>query len=240
MTFQPRNPRPDPTVQTPALAQPPVEEAKKEEPPPPLLGTVSSEPPKAAPLPKETLEAIRRDVESTLRAEFEERFRAVGMSSDELTREEIEGMEMPFNDFNKKLAIFTDNGETDPIPGFHLHWINDDGDRIPRMLAMGYAFVEKEEVALNSAVTPINRDEGTYVSVYAGTDHTNKAMRTFLMKIPEAKYALRKRYEQRRNDDIMQAIRRGGPNAVGMHAGGKAYTPRDTPVTITGSISQRA
>lgn len=79
------------------------------------------------------------------------------------------------------------------LPGFHCHWINDDGDRIYRAQAAGYSFVEKTETLtyvpdLAGQMQGEGTDLGSRVSMWAGTKKDDSPMRAYLMKIPNEFY----------------------------------------------------
>lgn len=148
--------------------------------------------------------------------------KAVPPNDKELAREDVTGEEMPFGQFDRKLEVWAEN-PLDPIPGFHLHWINDDGDRLMRMQAQGYAFVESNEIALSTKFVPLNKDLGKYITVHVGTKVNGDPMMAYLMKIPQETYEKRKRKEQAHNDMIEDAIRRG-PTAD------NSYVPKATPI----------
>jgi len=83
--------------------------------------------------------------------------------------------------------------ETAEIPGYHLHWFNNDAARIQRALDGGYEFVDEREIKINnvslggtSAVTG-NTDLGTRVSVVSGQEvgRDGQPARLVLMKIKQ-------------------------------------------------------
>src|SRR5260221_450556 len=92
------------------------------------------------------------------------------------------------------------------------------------MLARGYALVRRDEIALNPAVSPLNKELGENIGVYVGTNASGGAMRAYLMKIPLEIYKKYKDYEQKHNDDIEAAIRRGVTGKP------EEYVPRATPI----------
>lgn len=192
--------------------------------PMPPVGAQSGAPPRSLGSPLD-VEKMRKEIEEQIRREVREQ-----LASGDPTREAVTEAEMPFNDFNKKLEIFAENPD-DPIPGFKLRWVNDDGDRIMRLQMRGWVLVNREEIALNSNVTPLNKDLGEFVAIYAGTDSSHQPMRTYLMKIPNDRYEKMQKQQQRRDDDIEAAIRQGGASALG-NPGQKAYVPQATPIKI--------
>lgn len=176
---------------SPKLAAPKVGDLAPGDPP---------KPPSAAEIQKIIDEAVNTRV-------------AQALNERELTRTDVTGEDPIFNDFSKKLELFGYDLEKLQAD-FHLHWINEQGDRIFRMQAQGYAFVTRTEVVLNDAVAPLNQDLGENIAVYAGTNEQGGALRTYLMKIPKDIYARRQASIQRQNDMIDAAIRRGAIGPV--------------------------
>lgn len=83
--------------------------------------------------------------------------------------------------------------ETAAIPGYHLHWFNNDPSRLQRALDGGYEFVDEREIKINnvslggtSAVTG-NTDLGTRVSIVSGQEvgKDGQPARLILMKIKQ-------------------------------------------------------
>lgn len=186
--------------------------------PAPAMGTLSTEPPSTPKLSDAQIAQMRIDLKEELRKEFQAK---------EETVEDAIGS-VPFGQFMKKMEVFgPDVDPNDPIPGFHLHWINDEGDKIMRAQMRGYAFVEPSEIKLNPDLAPRNKDLGTHVSLYVGTSAAGQPMRAFLMKIDLSTYRKYRDAEQRHNDSIEQAIKRG---AVGAQRGDERYVPNHTPI----------
>lgn len=163
------------------------------------------------------------------------RERLKGIEEAELSKSEVTGEDQQFAQFDKKLDVFgVDLSES--LPSFHLHWFNDDGDRIVRMQLLGYTFVARNEIALNEKVSPLNQDLGDNIAVYAGTRVDGSPLRTYLMKIPKPVYEKRQKAIQAKNDQIDQAIRRGAiGDALGQ--GGYAGTDRGG---VSISVSSRS
>lgn len=96
----------------------------------------------------------------------------------EKSRREIEEA---FRQRRKPLGGHRQKLKTDKIPGYHLHWFNDEGNRLEEALNAGYQFVSQE-------YTPIgvgegldgNTDMGTFIS--KATDWDN-GTRSYLMAI---------------------------------------------------------
>ena len=129
--------------------------------------------------------------------------------------EEPLGDFIPKNLFNgqmQKLSVMGKNGSTtDPIPGFHLCWVTDEGGtgiEINKARLTGYQFVEKDEVLLADHLAG-NNDLGTHVS-YIVNPSKVPPERGYLMKKPlyihEAHQAEFAAYNQR----IEDALRQGG------------------------------
>lgn len=101
------------------------------------------------------------------------------------------------------------------LPGHHLHWINDDDNRINDALQGGYVFVESDEVLLNSFSTATdtsvsgNTDLGTRVSLFVGTTRSGQPMRAYLMKIKQEWYDQDQAIIQERSDRIDQTLKAG-------------------------------
>jgi hypothetical protein len=128
-----------------------------------------------------------------------------------------------FSNFDQKLQIFGADPK-EALPGFHLHWFNDDGDRVLRMQAMGYTFVKRTEVAVNDRVAPLNQDLGENIAIYVGKRTDGAPMRALLMKIPQELYERRYKKQQEHNDVIEDAIKRGG---IGNALSARGYAGTD-------------
>lgn len=156
--------------------------------------------------PKVDMGQINELIRERVEAEVANRLKAV--EADDPSREAVTGEEAQFANFDRKLDVFgIDLSES--LPGFHLHWFNDEGDRIVRMQFMGYTFVTRKEVALNDKVSPLNQDLGENIAVYAGSRNDGTPLRTYLMKLPNELYAKRQQVIQNRNDEVDKAINRG-------------------------------
>lgn len=96
------------------------------------------------------------------------------------------------------------------MPGFHLHWFNDEGGRLEQAEAGGYEFVYAKEVELNRVgATPANSDLGSKVSMVVGTSQHSQPMRAYLMKIKQEWFLEDHKILDERNDLTDQAIRAG-------------------------------
>lgn len=82
-----------------------------------------------------------------------------------------------FNGTRAKLGVL------DEIPGFHLHWINDDEGRVERAQQGGYDFVNKGEVQLeNVTVIEPNADIGSRICTRVGSRESGDGIFAYLMK----------------------------------------------------------
>jgi len=75
------------------------------------------------------------------------------------------------------------------LPGFHLHWMNDEPGRIEQAIKAGYSFVDKEDAVListdlASGGVAAGTDLGTRVSQVVGRNANGEPLRSYLMKIP--------------------------------------------------------
>lgn len=96
-----------------------------------------------------------------------------------------------------------------PIPGFHLHWINDYAGRVQEAQRGGYEFVHASETQLNDFVTPGNADVGSLVKKLVGKDDNGGALYAYLMKIDESLWLEDQKELQRKNEMVDESIRRG-------------------------------
>lgn len=95
------------------------------------------------------------------------------------------------------------------LPGYHLHWMRGDAQRINQALAGGYEFVEKDEVALNTfgvADDPEDAegsDLGSRISVFGGNDGS----RLYLMKIKLEYWNEDRKAESDRQEKVAELLR---------------------------------
>ena len=68
------------------------------------------------------------------------------------------------------------------IPGYHLCWMNDDGN-VQNALDSGYEFVTKGETELANGVTPQNTDVSDKIKQKVGTTQQGDVLYAYLMKI---------------------------------------------------------
>lgn len=116
-----------------------------------------------------------------------------------------------FSGVMPKLAVYGRPG-TDPmkpIPGHELYWFTDEngGLQISNAIASGWRFVDKEEIALNEALTsPGNSDTGSRVRRWVGSGANNTPEFNYLMKIPDWLYkkhmAERERIHQQQEEQL--------------------------------------
>lgn len=111
------------------------------------------------------------------------------------------------------------------IPGYHLHIMNDDRNRIQEALAGGYEFVAPTEIeGVSENVTSRNGDIGdSRVRFLVGTQEKGEPMYAYLMKIRTEWYEEDQAELADRNNKIDAAVRAGkisGENPA-------FYTPRD-------------
>jgi hypothetical protein len=101
-----------------------------------------------------------------------------------------------------------------PIPGYHLHWVNDYPGRVQEAIDGGYEFVHADETKVNNFVTQGNSDLGTLVKRRVGVDEKGDGLFAYLMKIDEDLWMDDQAELQLKNDQIDDAIRRGELNRV--------------------------
>lgn len=113
------------------------------------------------------------------------------------------------------------------IPGYHLHWLNDEGGRITQAQDNGYEFVTATEVGgvVNSNVTDRNTDLGEKVRVLVGRTEQGNPLYAYLMKIEQEWYDEDQRSISARNDKTDDAIRGGKVLADGQTSDG-FYLPK--------------
>tara|TARA_R110000868_G_scaffold75542_3_gene217805 strand:- start:2270 stop:2848 length:579 start_codon:yes stop_codon:yes gene_type:complete len=113
-----------------------------------------------------------------------------------------------FNGSEGKLKV---NGT---IPGYHLHILNDEGNRITNALDNGYEFVAPGEIdGVTENVVSRNGDLGdSKIRFLVGRQEKGDAMYGYLMKIRLEWYDEDQRETQAKNDKIDQAIRKGQVN----------------------------
>jgi hypothetical protein len=111
------------------------------------------------------------------------------------------------------------------IPGYHLHIINDDKNRIQDAQDGGYEFVSPGEIeGVGENVTSRNGDLGGKIRFLVGSKERGEPMYAYLMKQRQEWDEEDQRELQRRNDQIDAAVR-AGRVALGDNPG--FYVPRE-------------
>ena len=125
-----------------------------------------------------------------------------------------------FNGTSAKLKV------EETIPGYHLHIINDDKNRIQEAQDNGYEFVSPKEIgSVSENVTSRNGDIGTQrVRFLVGSKERGEPMYGYLMKQRQEWYDEDQAELARRNDMIDAAVR-SGKTSLGDNPA--FYTPRD-------------
>lgn len=106
------------------------------------------------------------------------------------------------------------------IPGFHLHWLNDEPGRIPAAIEGGYEHVYESELKGQAN----NQDLGEKVSRIVGRNEDGSSLRAYLMKIKLEWYEADQRTKRKELDAIDNAIRQGKMNE---QPDDKRYVPRE-------------
>jgi hypothetical protein len=71
---------------------------------------------------------------------------------------------------------------TNDIPGYHLCWMNDDGN-VQNAIDSGYEFVLRGETELANGITPLNIDQTDKIKQKVGTTQQGDVLYAYLMKI---------------------------------------------------------
>lgn len=104
--------------------------------------------------------------------------------------------------------------ETTPIPGYHLHWFNNDPARLQRALDGGYEFVDDREQRLNntslggdSSISG-NTDMGSRVSIASGQElgKDGQPSRLVLMKLKQEWWDEDKEALEAKNAKIRESL----------------------------------
>ena len=104
---------------------------------------------------------------------------------------------------------------TNEIPGYHLCWMNDDGN-VQNALDSGYEFVTRGETELANGVTPQNTDMSDKIKQKVGTTQQGDILYAFLMKIKKEWHEEDMFEIEKQNKAIEDAIAGGNINgAVG-------------------------
>ena len=127
----------------------------------------------------------------------------------------------PPNLFSGNIARLTligrDGSLTDPVPGFATRWFNDEngdqtrtGPRIQMALRSGWVFIERDEVALNEGLVPLNVDLGSHVREIVGKQQNGSPLFAYAMKKPQWLFDLHsKEREDNVNARIESSLRAG-------------------------------
>ena len=116
------------------------------------------------------------------------------------------------------------------IPGFHLHWMRGEAQRIQQALAAGYTFVEQDEVDLSRIGIADNEssdghtDLGSRVSIVSGKDDQGGAERAYLMKLPLEYWLADQAALEGRNEKVAATIR-GDKGFSGTGSDENRYAP---------------
>jgi hypothetical protein len=100
------------------------------------------------------------------------------------------------------------------IPGFHLHWMRGEPERLQQALQGGYEFVEEHETRQTSlslggdAKKSGNTDMGTRVSALAGAETGNdgQPLRLYLMKIKQEWHEEDLKTQEARSNHVREAL----------------------------------
>lgn len=111
-------------------------------------------------------------------------------------------------------------------PGYHGHWINDEGSRIQDALAGDYQFMLGKE-PVGSGAENRDSDLGQYTSQIVGTKEDGSPLRAYWMVIKKEWYEEDQREKQRPVDEIERAIKGGTlqPNGEDIDTSNQ-YVPR--------------
>jgi hypothetical protein len=97
------------------------------------------------------------------------------------------------------------------ILGYHLCWMNDDGN-VEQALDSGYEFVVKGETELENGVTPSNVDASDKIKQKVGTTQQGDVLYAFLMKIRQEWHEEDMALVEAENKRIEDAIAGGNIN----------------------------
>lgn len=97
------------------------------------------------------------------------------------------------------------------IPGYHLCWMNDDGN-VENALDSGYEFVVKGETELENGITPSNVDASDKIKLKVGTTQQGDILYAYLMKIKQEWHEEDMKNVEAENKRIEEAIAGGNIN----------------------------
>lgn len=121
----------------------------------------------------------------------------------------------------------------DPIPGFHLAWINDEKGHVERALDGGYTFVEKPRSQKADAVA--RQGGGDLANMerrLVGVDDSGGPIYAYLMKIADDLHAEDMKVHEEGYKKVEQAINRtalhsdGMPDSIASNDRKNFYRPR--------------
>jgi hypothetical protein len=122
-----------------------------------------------------------------------------------------------FNGTTSKLSV------RNPIPGYHLHWLNDTPGRISEALSSGYEFVAPSEVGEDD--DPRNTDMGAgRLRRLVGVAENGDSIYAYLLKQREEWYQEDQKIRDARVDQV-DSIIKNGKNPSGGDAD-NFYTPQ--------------
>ena len=108
------------------------------------------------------------------------------------------------------MAMASRKLETPELPGYYLHWVNGEPDRIAKALRADYTFVQTDELpgyALElgdqTGISGISQTGGNISVIAGGTAQDGQALKLFLMKLPQE---LRDEDLQQRDDEGKRLI----------------------------------
>ena len=97
------------------------------------------------------------------------------------------------------------------IPGYHLCWMNDDGN-VQHALDSGYEFVGRGETELESGVLPSNIDQTDKIKQKVGTTASGEPLYAYLMKIKQEWHEEDMAQVESQNKLVEEAIAGGNIN----------------------------
>ena len=99
------------------------------------------------------------------------------------------------------------------IPGYHLCWMNDDGN-VESAIDSGYEFVKRGETELVYGVTPLNVDLADKIRQKVGTNEAGHPLYAYLMKIKQEWHEEDMAELAQENKRIEEAIAGGNINGT--------------------------
>ena len=99
------------------------------------------------------------------------------------------------------------------IPGYHLCWMNDDGN-VENAVNSGYEFVTRGETELVYGVTPLNVDLADKIKQKVGTNEAGHPLYAYLMKIKQEWHEEDMAELAQENKRIEEAIAGGNINGA--------------------------